>query len=131
MYTEELWVNSPTCPASSVSPSKRLSLAAAHLESKRACRRAAVGSGAGFSDLWIEGEISDLRPAASGHIYFTLKDDSAQLSVVLFRSQAAASLPSGRWPAHLAARQLSVYEQRGQMQIVAEHSSPWARDRSS
>ena len=78
-----------------------------------------------FSDLWIEGEISDLRPAASGHIYFTLKDDSAQLSVVLFRSQARLLRFRPEDGLHILLRgRLSVYEQRGQMQIIAEHIEP-------
>ena len=78
-----------------------------------------------FSDLWIEGEISDLRPAASGHIYFTLKDDSAQFSVVLFRSQARLLRFRPEDGLHILLRgRLSVYEQRGQMQIVAEHIEP-------
>jgi exodeoxyribonuclease VII large subunit len=78
-----------------------------------------------FSDLWIEGEISDLRPAASGHIYFTLKDDSAQLSVVLFRSQARLLRFRPEDGLHILLRgRLSVYEQRGQIQIVAEHIEP-------
>jgi exodeoxyribonuclease VII large subunit len=78
-----------------------------------------------FSDLWVEGEICDLRPAASGHVYFTLKDDSAQLSVVLFRSQARLLRFRPEDGMHILLRgRLSVYEQRGQMQIVAEHVEP-------
>jgi len=78
-----------------------------------------------FSDLWVEGEICDLRPAASGHVYFTLKDDSAQLSVVLFRSQARLLRFRPEDGLHILLRgRLSVYEQRGQMQIVAEHLEP-------
>jgi exodeoxyribonuclease VII large subunit len=78
-----------------------------------------------FSDLWLEGEISDLRPAASGHIYFTIKDDEAQLSVVLFRSQAKLLRFRPEDGLHILLRgRLSVYEQRGQMQIVAEHLEP-------
>ena len=38
-----------------------------------------------YTDVWIEGEISNLRPAESGHLYFTLKDAEAQLRVVMFR----------------------------------------------
>ena len=38
-----------------------------------------------FFDVWVEGEISNFRPAPSGHIYFSLKDVEAQLPVVLFR----------------------------------------------
>jgi exodeoxyribonuclease VII large subunit len=78
-----------------------------------------------FSDLWIEGEICDLRPAASGHIYFTLKDDSGQLSAVLFRRQASLLRfrPENGLYVLLRGR-LSLYEQRGQVQIVAEHLEP-------
>ncbi len=42
-----------------------------------------------FGDLWVEGEISNLRAAPSGHTYFTLKDGEAQLPAVLFRKQAS------------------------------------------
>ena len=42
-----------------------------------------------YGDLWVEGEISNLRSAPSGHIYFTLKDGDAQLPAVLFRRQAS------------------------------------------
>ena len=41
-----------------------------------------------FGDIWVEGEISNYRPAPSGHVYFTLKDAEAQLPIVLFRRQA-------------------------------------------
>ena len=41
-----------------------------------------------FSDCWVEGEISDLRSPGSGHLYFTLKEESAQIRVVMFRSSA-------------------------------------------
>ena len=79
----------------------------------------------GFSDLWVEGEISDLRSAASGHIYFTLKDDSAQLSAVLFRSQARLLRFRPESGLHILLRgRLSVFEQRGQVQLIAEHMEP-------
>src|SRR5258707_510714 len=42
----------------------------------------------GYTDVWVEGEVSNFRPADSGHLYFTLKDGDAQLRVVMFRSQA-------------------------------------------
>jgi exodeoxyribonuclease VII large subunit len=78
-----------------------------------------------FSDLWIEGEICDLRPAASGHVYFTLKDDSGQLSAVLFRRQASLLRFRPENGLHVLLRgRLSLYEQRGQVQIVAEHLEP-------
>ena len=78
-----------------------------------------------FSDLWVEGEICDLRPAASGHIYFTLKDDEGQLSAVLFRRQASLLRFRPENGLHILLRgRLSLYEQRGQVQIVAEHLEP-------
>ncbi|HEV3218528.1 MAG TPA: exodeoxyribonuclease VII large subunit, partial [Candidatus Acidoferrales bacterium] len=41
-----------------------------------------------FSNLWVEGEVSNYRPAQSGHLYFTLKDSKAQVRCVCFRAQA-------------------------------------------
>lgn len=80
---------------------------------------------AGFGDIWVEGEISNLRPAPSGHVYFTLKDADAQLPVVLFRRQAVLlrfRLEDGQ---HVLARgRVSIYDQRGQMQLVAETLEP-------
>lgn len=78
-----------------------------------------------FSDLWIEGEICDLRPAASGHIYFTLKDDEGQISAVLFRRHASLLRFRPENGLYVLLRgKLSLYEQRGQVQIVAEHLEP-------
>jgi exodeoxyribonuclease VII large subunit len=74
-----------------------------------------------YGQVSVEGEISNWRPAASGHCYFTLKDGEAQLSAVLFRRQA--SLLRFRPKDGDAVRlrgQLSVYESRGQMQLIAE-----------
>ncbi|MGA8939506.1 MAG: exodeoxyribonuclease VII large subunit [Acidobacteriaceae bacterium] len=69
----------------------------------------------------VEGEISNWRPAASGHCYFTLKDDDAQLSIVLFRRQAALLRFRPRdGDAVRISGQLSVYESRGQLQLIAE-----------
>lgn len=79
----------------------------------------------GYADLWVEGELSNCRPAPSGHIYATLKDGEAQLPIVLFRRQAAllrfrpvdglAVLVRGR---------VSIYEGRGQLQLIAETMEP-------
>src|SRR5579862_9934277 len=41
-----------------------------------------------YTDVWVEGEISNFRAHESGHFYFTLKDESAQIRVVIFRSSA-------------------------------------------
>jgi len=73
----------------------------------------------------VEGEISNYRPAPSGHVYFTLKDAEAQLPVVLFRRHChAAAFPSEDGLHVLVRGRVSVYEQRGQMQLVAETMEP-------
>lgn len=78
-----------------------------------------------FGDVWVEGEISNFRPAPSGHVYFTLKDADAQLPVVLFRSQARLLRFRAEDGLHVLVRgRVSVYEQRGQMQLVAETMEP-------
>lgn len=78
-----------------------------------------------FADLWVEGEISNLRPAPSGHLYFTLKDGEAQLSAVLFRKQASLLRFKPQDGLQVLARgRVSIYEQRGQMQLVAETMEP-------
>ena len=78
-----------------------------------------------FTDIWAEGEISNYRPAPSGHVYFTLKDAEAQLPVVLFRRQAMLLRFRPEDGLHVLVRgKVSVYEQRGQMQLVAETMEP-------
>jgi exodeoxyribonuclease VII large subunit len=78
-----------------------------------------------FGDVWVEGEISNYRPAPSGHVYFTLKDADAQLPVVLFRRQALLLRFRPEDGLHVLVRgRVSVYEQRGQMQLVAETMEP-------
>jgi len=77
------------------------------------------------SDVWVEGEISNLRPAPSGHVYFTLKDADAQLPVVLFRRQAVLLRFRPEDGLHVLVRgRVSVYEQRGQLQLVGETMEP-------
>jgi exodeoxyribonuclease VII large subunit len=78
-----------------------------------------------WGDVWVEGEISNFRPAPSGHLYFTLKDADAQLPVVLFRRQALLLRFRPEDGLHVLVRgRVSVYEQRGQMQLVAETMEP-------
>jgi exodeoxyribonuclease VII large subunit len=74
-----------------------------------------------YRQVAVEGEISNWRPASSGHCYFTLKDREAQLSVVMFRREAALlSFKPRDGDAVRLHGQLSVYESRGQMQLIAE-----------
>ena len=70
-----------------------------------------------YGDIWVEGEISNFRPAPSGHVYFTLKDADAQLPIVLFRLQAMLLRFRPEDGLHVLVRgRVSVYEQRGQLQ---------------
>ncbi|MGB9712884.1 MAG: exodeoxyribonuclease VII large subunit [Dissulfurimicrobium hydrothermale] len=74
-----------------------------------------------FHYIWIEGEVSNFKRASSGHIYFTLKDNYAQIRAVMFRSQAASSssgIQDGQHVTCLA--RLNVYSGRGDLQLVLE-----------
>lgn len=78
-----------------------------------------------YGDIWVEGEISNCRPAPSGHLYFTLKDADAQLPVVLFRRQATLLRFKPADGLHVLVRgRVSVYAQRGQLQLVGEAIEP-------
>jgi exodeoxyribonuclease VII large subunit len=78
-----------------------------------------------YGQIVVEGEISNWRPAASGHCYFTLKDGEAQLSIVMFRRQASLIRFTPKDGDAVRLRgQLSVYESRGQMQLIAEWMEP-------
>jgi exodeoxyribonuclease VII large subunit len=76
---------------------------------------------AGFGRIWIEGEISNLSQPSSGHIYFSLKDDKAQISCALFRSNTYGM---GFKPANgmlvRARGRVSLYEARGNYQLIAD-----------
>ncbi len=73
----------------------------------------------GLRPGWVQGEVSNLRAQASGHVYFSLKDAGAQLACVLFRGDAARqSLVLRDGLAVLAYGEVSVYEARGQYQLV-------------
>jgi exodeoxyribonuclease VII large subunit len=79
----------------------------------------------GYPDLWVEGEISNYRAAPSGHMYFTLKDGEAQLPVVLFRRQATLlRFRPADGLAVLVRGRISIYESRGQLQLIAETLEP-------
>jgi exodeoxyribonuclease VII large subunit len=79
-----------------------------------------------FMNLWVEGELSNVKRPSSGHLYFTLKDDRAQLPGVMFRSSAARGLrfrPTDGM-AVLVWGHLTVYEPRGAYQIRVERMEP-------
>src|ERR1700674_5641591 len=74
-----------------------------------------------FPLLWVRGELSNLSRASSGHWYFTLKDGSAQVDCVMFRSRAAALEFGPREGAQVEARALvTLYEPRGRFQLTVE-----------
>ncbi len=78
-----------------------------------------------YSDAWVEGEISNFRAQGSGHLYFTLKDEGAQISVVVFRSSARLLRfrPADGMQVVVRGR-VAIYEDRGQLQIIAEYVEP-------
>lgn len=78
-----------------------------------------------FTDIWVEGEISNCRAAQSGHIYFTLKDDRAQIRCVFFKQQQRGIKFRPEDGLHVTVRgTISVYEARGEYQIYVEHIDP-------
>jgi exodeoxyribonuclease VII large subunit len=78
-----------------------------------------------FFDVWIEGEISNLRIPPSGHIYFTLKDDFSQIRSVLFKMQARTLRFVLEDGLHVVCRgRVSVYERRGEYQLILEEVEP-------
>jgi exodeoxyribonuclease VII large subunit len=78
-----------------------------------------------FPDLWVEGEVSNFRQAQSGHLYFTLKDERAQVRCVCFRNEARMLKFRPEDGLRITVRgALSVYEQRGEYQIYVQHIEP-------
>ncbi len=81
-----------------------------------------------FTPVWIEGEVSTLRTPASGHCYFTLKDDRAQLKAVLFRSQRRSlKFPLREGERVLCSGRISLYEPRGEYQVIVDTLEPQGR----
>jgi exodeoxyribonuclease VII large subunit len=78
-----------------------------------------------FSGVWVEGEVSNFHHHSSGHIYFTLKDQESQIRAVMFRMQNRnLRFKPQDGLAVLVYGVLSVYERRGDYQIVAEYMEP-------
>ncbi len=78
-----------------------------------------------FPRVWVEGEVTDLVRARSGHLYFTLKDDRAQLRGIVWRSTAARlpfRLENGQ--AVICFGDLEVYAARGTYQLVVRRAEP-------
>lgn len=78
-----------------------------------------------FSDIWLEGELSNLRAPGSGHVYCTLKDKTSQIRAVLFRPSAVRLRFALQEGMHVIVRgRLTVYELRGEYQIVLDTVEP-------
>ena len=94
-----------------------------------------------YTDVWIGGEISNYRPADSGHLYFTLKDGEAQLRVVMFRTQARLLRFRPDNGMEIVARgRVTIYESRGELLrlelvrdpsglVAAPHLHPYQEER--
>ena len=78
-----------------------------------------------YSDCWVEGEISNFRNPDSGHLYFTLKEQDAQIKVVMFRSSARLLRFRPENGLHVTIRgRVTIYEERGELQVSAEFMEP-------
>ena len=75
--------------------------------------------------LWVRGEISNLVKAASGHLYFSLKDEQAQVRCVMFRNKSQLlSNPVGNGQLVEVLAAATLYEQRGEFQLTVEQMRP-------
>lgn len=78
-----------------------------------------------FRSIWVEGEISNCRPATSGHFYFSLKDQQSQLKCALFKGAARFVKFRPQDGLRVLARgNLEVYEARGEYQLIVELLEP-------
>ena len=79
----------------------------------------------GFAGIWVEGEVTNANPSARGHLYFTLKDETAAIDCVMWASRARRlkfQVEDGL--AALAMGSLTIYPQRGRFQLVVDTLEP-------
>src|SRR5687767_11319635 len=78
-----------------------------------------------LADVWVEGEISNCRIWHTGHMFFTLKDDAAQIRAVMFRSASHYLRFKPEDGLRVVARvRIGIYDAKGEYQIVCEHLEP-------
>jgi len=78
-----------------------------------------------LGDIWVKGEVSNCRRAASGHIYFTLKDDKSVVRAVLFKGyQSGIKFEIEDGLTVIAHGNVSVFERRGEYQIIIDFIEP-------
>lgn len=87
--------------------------------------RALFESDPPLQDVWVQGEVSNMKAAASGHWYFTVKDSKAALKCVMFRNSAERQIIEPRDGEEIRVHgRVSVYEQRGEYQLYADEVQP-------
>jgi len=78
-----------------------------------------------FEQVWVQGEVSNLSSPSSGHVYFTLKDTGAQLRCVMFKGSVKnLKFRPTDGMALIARGRISVYDQRGEYQLICEYLEP-------
>ena len=77
-----------------------------------------------LNDLWVVGEVSNLTTSQAGHIYFTLKDATAQLRCVMFRNNNTGGRLLANGSLVVAHARVSFYEQRGEVSVITDAVMP-------
>src|SRR3569832_2470404 len=78
-----------------------------------------------FSDLWVEGEVANLKIPSSGHLYFSLKDASAQIKAIIFRSHGRfLKFTPKEGQSVLIRGHLTLYEAKGEYQLIVDYIEP-------
>ncbi len=78
-----------------------------------------------FQQVWVQGEVSNFSSPSSGHFYFSLKDSGAQLRCVMFKGAARnLKFRPGDGMALIVRGRISVYDQRGDYQLICEYLEP-------
>ncbi len=80
--------------------------------------KALLGDDLFLADVWLSGEISNFKQAASGHCYFTLKDAGGSIRAVMWRTQAGSIRLPHDGDAVVAHGYISIYEQQGNYQLI-------------
>ena len=109
------WPDDEAIPAIGIPAREILSISQLNAQARMLLER-------GLGAVWLEGEVSNLARPASGHWYFSLKDESAQVRCAMFRSRSLlVRFPVKDGARVLARGRVSLYEARGEFQVVVEH----------
>jgi exodeoxyribonuclease VII large subunit len=112
---QDSWLEPPAPPAESPPAREVFSISRLNREARTLLER-------GLGSVWLEGEISNLSRPGSGHWYFSLKDEAAQVRCAMFRQRnLLVRFPVKDGAQVLARGRVSLYEARGEFQVVIEH----------